>query len=177
MTGSANLSRNRWIAVGAAALVVILVAGWLFLDRTDKGPASTSSSAATSTAPATTARVTTAHRTTSSPARRTTSRAQATDPASGLRWIDESALPAQARDTIALIRAGGPYPYPRNDNVTYHNNNRALPRKPDGFYREYTVTTPGSSDRGARRIIAGQDGSLYYTADHYTTFARVREGS
>lgn len=99
-----------------------------------------------------------------------------TDPTSGLAWINESALPSQAAHTLAEIRSGGPYDYPRNDGVVYHNNNRVLPKKSDGYYHEYTVKTPGSQTRGARRIIAGADGELYYTADHYSTFRRIREG-
>lgn len=101
----------------------------------------------------------------------------ATDPASGLAWIDESALPSEAAHTLSEIRAGGPWDYPRNDNVVYHNNNRVLPRERDGYYHEYTVRTPGSSTRGARRIIAGSNGELYWTADHYNHFDRIREGA
>ena len=101
----------------------------------------------------------------------------ATDPASGLPWIAESALPAQARQTLALIRAGGPYPYPRNDDKTFGNRERLLPREPSGYYREYTVITPGEGDRGARRIITGREGEKYWTADHYDSFSRIREGS
>lgn len=185
------IARNRRNLIGLAVMVVLAIV-WLITSRSGDRPAAsgpTTQAAATtapltiSTSPLSTSRPTTAppttdHRTiAATTARSPTSRPAGTDPASGLRWINESALPAQARETIALIRAGGPYPYPRNDDVTYHNNNRALPRQPDGFYREYTVITPGSATRGARRIIAGQDGSLYYTADHYTTFARIREGS
>lgn len=84
-----------------------------------------------------------------------------------------SSLPRQARDTVALIRAGGPFPYPRNDGVVFHNSERLLPREPDGYYREYTVGTPGSDDRGARRIVTGRGGEYYYTADHYEHFVRV----
>ncbi len=101
----------------------------------------------------------------------------AVDPVSGLRWIDESALPVQAQRTLALIRAGGPYPYPRNDDQTFGNREGLLPKKSSGYYKEYTVETPGSDDRGARRIIAGAGGERYYTADHYQSFRRIREGS
>ena len=84
-----------------------------------------------------------------------------------------SALPVQARQTIALIEKGGPFPYPRNDGVVFHNDEHLLPKQPDGYYHEYTVPTPGSPDRGARRIIAGGHGEFYYTADHYEHFVRV----
>ncbi len=92
-------------------------------------------------------------------------------------WVAQSALDSQARQTLALIQAGGPFPYPRNDGVTYHNANRYLAPQRDGYYREYTVPTPGSSSRGARRIIAGQGGDFYYTRDHYDSFSRIRLGS
>lgn len=84
-----------------------------------------------------------------------------------------SSLPKQAAQTVALIERGGPFPYPRNDGAVFHNIERTLPREDDGFYREYTVVTPGSADRGARRIIVGKDGKFYYTPDHYRSFVRV----
>jgi ribonuclease T1 len=94
---------------------------------------------------------------------------------SGLPVIRESQLPAEGRRTLALIRKGGPYPYTR-DGVTFGNFERILPRKASGYYREYTVPTPGESDRGARRIVAGQAGDKYYTADHYESFKFIAEG-
>ena len=105
---------------------------------------------------------------------RTTSR-QVVDPVSGLRWVDEPALNPQARRTLALIRSEGPFPYPRNDGAVYRNLNRVLPRQPAGYYHEYTVPTPGASNRGARRIVRGDAGELYYTEDHYDSFVRIRE--
>lgn len=81
-------------------------------------------------------------------------------------------LPKQAKDTIRLIEQGGPFPFSR-DGVTFQNRERLLPTRPSGYYREYTVITPGSSDRGARRIVAGDDGELYYTNDHYDSFREV----
>lgn len=83
-----------------------------------------------------------------------------------------SSLPAEARRTIALIQAGGPYPYDR-DGVVFRNDEKHLPSKAAGYYHEYTVVTPGESDRGARRIIVGKGGEYYYTADHYESFVRV----
>lgn len=90
----------------------------------------------------------------------------------GLPPIDFSILPSEARQTILLIDKGGPFPYDR-DGITFGNRERLLPIRADGYYREFTVITPGSSDRGARRIVAGQDGELYYTDDHYESFKRV----
>jgi ribonuclease T1 len=83
-----------------------------------------------------------------------------------------SSLPAQASDTVHLIEAGGPFPYPQ-DGVVFNNAERRLPDEPRGYYREYTVPTPGSADRGARRIITGKNGEYYYTPDHYESFRRV----
>jgi len=100
----------------------------------------------------------------------------AADNPSSLPEVRESALPAEARNTLALIRAGGPYRYSQ-DNQTFGNFERILPRKDRGYYREYTVPTPGESDRGARRIVAGDDGEKYYTDDHYETFRFIAEGS
>lgn len=105
------------------------------------------------------------------------SQSTSVDPGSGLRWVAESALPVQARHTLALIRAGGPYRYPRNDDQTFGNREGRLPARPAGYYKEYTVATPGEDDRGPRRIIAGVGGERYYTEDHYESFSRVREGA
>lgn len=85
-------------------------------------------------------------------------------------------LPREARETLGLIRQGGPFPYPK-DGAVFGNFERRLPARPRGYYREYTVKTPGSRDRGARRIIAGDHPPLifYYTTDHYRTFRRIEE--
>lgn len=83
-------------------------------------------------------------------------------------------LPAESRHTLSLIKKGGPYPYER-DGVTFGNFEKLLPIKAKGHYREFTVSTPGARDRGARRIVAGKDGELFYTADHYKSFKRIRE--
>ena len=85
-----------------------------------------------------------------------------------------SELPPEARSTIALLRKGGPYPYER-DGVTFSNYQKILPPRERGWYREYTVRTPGERTRGARRIVAGRDGTLYYTDDHYQSFRRILE--
>ncbi|MGO4256328.1 ribonuclease domain-containing protein [Marmoricola sp. RAF53] len=83
-------------------------------------------------------------------------------------------LPPEARAVARAIHAGGPFRYDR-DGVTFGNREGLLPSRPRGFYREYTVPTPGESDRGARRIVAGQDGRLYWTSDHYASFRRIEE--
>ncbi|MCC6611101.1 MAG: ribonuclease [Burkholderiales bacterium] len=83
-------------------------------------------------------------------------------------------LPREARDTLALIERGGPFPY-RSDGRRFGNREKLLASRPGGYYREYTVPTPGARDRGARRIVAGRDGEYYYTDDHYRSFRRIRE--
>jgi ribonuclease T1 len=88
--------------------------------------------------------------------------------------IDKKQLPREALETIALIRKGGPFPYER-DGVTFGNREKLLPARERGWYREYTVKTPGERTRGARRIVAGRDGTLYYTDDHYQSFKRILE--
>ncbi|NUR63677.1 MAG: ribonuclease N [Catenulispora sp.] len=100
------------------------------------------------------------------------------DPAlkpAGMATVAESALPDEARDVIRRIDAGGPFKY-RQDGVTFGNRERRLPAEPSGYYREYTVTTPGAPDRGARRLIQGREGQLYYTPDHYQSFFWVVRG-
>jgi ribonuclease T1 len=87
-----------------------------------------------------------------------------------------SALPPQVAQTVALIERGGPFPYPRNDGVAFHNNEHLLPSEAADYYREYTVPTPGETDRGARRIITGKGGEFYYTPDHYESFVRLAVG-
>lgn len=83
-----------------------------------------------------------------------------------------SGLPKQAADTVRLIQRGGPFPF-AHDGIVYQNLEHNLPAKPRGYYHEYTVVTPGSDDRGARRIITGKNGEWFYTADHYASFVRV----
>ncbi len=90
--------------------------------------------------------------------------------------VCHSALPSQAHHTLDLIDEGGPFPYSQ-DGVVFQNRERLLPVHGSGYYHEYTVVTPGSPTRGARRIITGQQGEEdYYTADHYATFRRIDFG-
>ncbi|CCH28793.1 ribonuclease domain-containing protein [Actinosynnema sp. NPDC047251] len=92
---------------------------------------------------------------------------------SGMAVKELSGLPAEAVSTWQLIERGGPFPYPRNDGVTFQNREKRLPAKSGDYYREYTVPTPGSPDRGARRIVTGSSSEVYYTGDHYSTFVVV----
>ena len=87
-------------------------------------------------------------------------------------------LPPQGRETFELIRRGGPFPYEK-DGTVFGNRERLLPTERRGYYREYTVRTPGSRDRGARRIVCGgpktTPRACYYTADHYASFRKIVE--
>ncbi len=83
-------------------------------------------------------------------------------------------LPPEAQSTLQRIKQGGPFPYPR-DGVVFGNYEKRLPKRPRGYYHEYTVKTPGVRNRGARRIVCGDVTACYYTDDHYQTFRLIRE--
>lgn len=106
----------------------------------------------------------------------TTAHATAAD-AADIGKVCYSKLPSQAHDTLDLIAKGGPYPYPK-DGTVFDNREHVLPDQSAGdYYHEYTVVTPGSPDRGARRIVAGEKKDEdYYTADHYSSFDLVDRG-
>jgi ribonuclease T1 len=149
------MNRKRWVAfAGLVIAVVVLVIAMVGGQQLPTTPAPSSGAvASTTTAP---------------------TAASARSNPSGLPAINASQLPKEARQTLALIAKGGPYPYDR-DGVNFGNFEGILPKKGSGFYQEYTVVTPGESDRGARRIIAGKDGAKYYTADHYESFKFIVE--
>ena len=95
--------------------------------------------------------------------------------------IRHAELPPEAREVLGLIAQGGPFPYKR-DGVVFQNRERLLPERPRGDYREYTVPTPGSRDRGARRIVCGgakpqYPEACYYTADHYRSFRKITQNT
>lgn len=100
------------------------------------------------------------------------------DAAAGMLPVVQLAqLPRQAQDTHALVLAGGPFPYEK-DGTVFGNRERLLPRQPRGYYREYTVRTPGVRHRGARRLVCGGQpptapDACYYTEDHYASFKRI----
>lgn len=102
----------------------------------------------------------------------TLAEAPATAQFSDLDPIRMAELPPEAVETISLIFEGGPFPFSKDDSV-FQNREGLLPDFERGHYREYTVITPGSQDRGARRIVAGERGEVYYTADHYSSFKEV----
>ena len=148
------MKRSAWIWIGL--LLLAFVAGdWFASHRASTGTAiPTSSSPTTSTAP-----------------REAPVPLPRSQPASA---PDASGLPAEARDTLARIAAGGPFEH-RQDGSVFQNRERRLPARPRGFYREYTVETPGSDDRGARRIVTGGDppSEYWYSDDHYRSFRRI----
>ena len=98
-------------------------------------------------------------------------------PGGGTGTVSVADLPAQARRTLDLIDAGGPFPYPANDGIVFGNREGLLPDQPRGYYHEYTVPTPGSDDRGARRIVTGgpadEPTEYYWTDDHYRSFEEI----
>jgi ribonuclease T1 len=97
----------------------------------------------------------------------------ATEIETNVAW---GSLPVQVQETYQLIHQGGPFPYAK-DGVVFGNRERLLPLQKRGYYREYTVWTQGSSDRGARRLVCGgpvvKPDACFYTADHYASFRRV----
>lgn len=94
------------------------------------------------------------------------------EPVHGLPVVALADLPPEAAATVGLIKAGGPFPY-RQDGAVFENREGLLPDGPAGTYHEYTVPTPGEGDRGARRIVTGPDDAMYWTADHYASFAWI----
>ncbi|MFG2499154.1 ribonuclease domain-containing protein [Streptomyces sp. NPDC048441] len=92
--------------------------------------------------------------------------------ARGKATVQAGRLPAEARRTLRRIDDGGPFPYEK-DGTVFRNFERELPQHERGYYREYTVRTPGERDRGARRIVTGSGDEIYYTDDHYASFKAV----
>lgn len=90
----------------------------------------------------------------------------------GFDTVAVAELPPEARATLELIDAGGPFPYDEDDEV-FQNREGLLPSQDQGYYREFTVETPGSDDRGPRRLVTGEEGEIFYTEDHYDSFRAV----
>ncbi len=187
--------RRSWLG-GAVLVVLVVLAAWLLWPGSsspDSTLSAASSNARTSGTTTSTTTGTTSGTTTDTTRSRATSRATSgrtpgsestagsVDPETGLRWVELSALPSQARQTVTLIDQGGPYPYSR-DGIVFGNRERLLPNERSGWYHEYTVSTPGSSDRGARRIVTGGPSgatapsglTFFYSDDHYGSFRRIR---
>jgi ribonuclease T1 len=155
---STGRQRYRWLLLLAAATMLV---AWLVAGGGEGGddPAVDTSSTSSSA---------------SSSASSTPDDGTATDAASGLPVVRLAALPPEAGRTVELIDAGGPFPEPTRDGGTFGNREELLPDRPMGYYREYTVPTPGVEDRGARRIVAGDGEELYWTDDHYSSFSLIR---
>ena len=152
----------------AMVLVLLVVLGIWFLNGRDPGtgttafdPGDQTTSAQPSAPPS------------SEPTRRAMPLPGGVDLESGLDVVELADLPPQASDTVDLIDRGPPYPYAQHGS-TFGNFEGILPDQPRGYYAEFTVETPGSDDRGARRIVAGDAGELYWTEDHYDSFERIR---
>ena len=99
---------------------------------------------------------------------------RAPTPAEPVGEIHVEQLPKEAKATIALIKKGGPCPYAK-DGAIFGNREGLLPKQKRGYYREYTVKTPGERTRGARRIVVGSAGEMYFTEDHYNHFRLIRK--
>jgi guanyl-specific ribonuclease Sa len=141
------MGSRRRITVALIGLVVLVVVGWFVRSAVDDNTGSQPS----------------------------VTQNTATQKTGGLAVRPLSSLPKEAGDMWKLIQKGGPFSADR-DGVVFENREKLLPAKPAGYYREYTVRTPGSDDRGARRLVYGQSSELYYTDDHYVSFIRVDPG-
>lgn len=143
------MSPGRRLTVALVGLIALVVVGWFVKDNVsnpEKPPASIPPSASALAVPGA---------------------------SSGMDVQALSKLPAEAAKTWKLIESKGPFPYPRNDGVTFENREKRLPQQKSGYYKEYTVPTPGSQDRGARRLVTGSEKEVFYTGDHYSTFVVV----
>jgi ribonuclease T1 len=168
--------RKLGLIIGGCAALVIVAVAFFLVGRSSGSKTTTTKSATTHAASKSPSKSTTAGNSSNS-SKSATSVAVA--PAgganagkSGLEIVKASSLPPEARTTLKLIDSNGPYPYSR-DGVVYNNLEKILPKQAKGYYHEYTVVTPGSKDRGARRIIAGGKGERFYTDDHYASFKEV----
>ncbi|CAB4946794.1 unannotated protein [freshwater metagenome] len=167
MPASAARQRYRWVVLLAAA-VILLVSMFIPADRDGTDPSAGSGTGDAPSQPLPQLDEAVSDAPTTFPS---------TGSASGLPLVGLSDLPPEAARTIELIESGGPFPEPERDGGVFGNREELLPDQPFGYYREYTVPTPGSNDRGARRIVAGSPGEYYWTDDHYSSFSRVDVGS
>ncbi|MEU0883315.1 ribonuclease domain-containing protein [Lentzea sp. NPDC005914] len=149
------MSPGRRLTVALVGLIALVVVGWFVKDNVSGTGTSPGSSGSPSTS-------------VSVPAGGVPGAK-----VSGLDVQALSKLPAEAVKTWKLIESNGPFPYPRNDGVTFENREKRLPQQKSGYYKEYTVPTPGSPDRGPRRFVTGSEKEVFYTGDHYSTFVVV----
>ncbi len=179
-TASTARQRYRWLVLLVAAVLLLI---WFFTPAGDVDPTSSGTGATTSESepesdspsgsPSHELTATTTPSTEPTTFPSTPPASEGTDPESGLPLVRVGDLPPEAAETLDLIDAGGPFPEPDHDGGTFQNREELLPDRPMGYYREYTVPTPGSGDRGARRIVTGEEGEYYWTGDHYSSFSRI----
>jgi ribonuclease T1 len=158
------MSKQTRMVISAITILAAIVFGVIKLTATSSETTATRSSSTSSTRPAATTGDT-------RPGTPSTNRAAATR-ASNLPSVSIAALPDQAVEVLGLVESEGPFPY-RQDGGVFQNREGILPAREAGYYREYTVETPGSDDRGARRIVVGAEGDRYYTDDHYDSFREI----
>ncbi|MEU5847757.1 ribonuclease domain-containing protein [Saccharopolyspora shandongensis] len=137
------MTSRKRISVALVGLIALVVIGWFVRDYVDVDPGAATQQRAVPGAE------------------------------SGLPVKALSTLPPEAGQTWQLIIKGGPFPYPGKDGSVFGNREGVLPEQKSGYYHEYTVKTPGSQDRGARRLVTGSHSELYYTSDHYESFVVV----
>ncbi|MFJ6616130.1 ribonuclease [Kitasatospora sp. NPDC091335] len=169
--------RNPLVVVAVLILALLAGAGYLLTNTGSSHP----KAAASPTAAATAGASTSGSAAPKPSAPKPSPPAGATAPAPAGTWVPtdpamadvcRTKLPSQAVDTLTLIAKGGPYPYNR-DGIVFENRESRLPRKGGDYYHEYTVVTPGSNDRGTRRVVTGTSGEQYWSADHYATFQEI----
>jgi ribonuclease T1 len=159
--GRGALTRGGLAAALIALAIYVLLGGEIDLNGSDSG----SSTATTPT-------------TVEAPPADTGTEPPPTEAESDRQGPDQGAdgISPQEADEIgrvlALVQAGGPFPHDQ-DGTTFQNREGLLPEQPEGYYKEYTCETPGSDDRGARRLVIGAGGETYYTADHYRSFTEI----
>jgi ribonuclease T1 len=151
-------STARLIVIGLGVLLIGALIGW-----------SARGGSSSAVAPSSSARSTSVAVTTSSADSKPSSGCPAIT-ADDTVTIDR--LPPEAAETLQAIDAGPPYPF-KKDGTVFQNREKVLPKQANGYYHEFTVVTPGSSDRGARRVIAGDCDERWYTDDHYATFQLI----
>ncbi|MBD0673360.1 ribonuclease [Streptomyces sp. CBMA156] len=171
--------RNPLVAVAVLILALLAGAGYLLTDTGSSHPKAAASPTAAATAGASTSG--SAAPKPSAPKPSPPAGGVGTAPAPAGTWVPtdpamadvcRTKLPSQAVETLTLIAKGGPYPYNR-DGIVFENRESRLPRKGGDYYHEYTVVTPGSNDRGTRRVVTGTSGEQYWSADHYATFQEI----
>ncbi|MFG2846510.1 ribonuclease [Kitasatospora sp. NPDC048296] len=159
-------SKSPLVVVAVLILAVLAGAGYLLAGRGGSSHPKAAASATTTAKPS---------------APKPTPPAGGGTPATSGTWVPadpaladvcRTKLPSQAQDTLALIAKNGPYPYNR-DGIVFENRESRLPKKAGSYYHEFTVVTPGSNDRGTRRVVTGGSGEQYWSPDHYVTFQEI----